>query len=74
MVRIFREANFCADGVSKWVLHHEIGYHLLKDPPPCVLHWLHMDMQGVSIIDWLNIPLFNILIVLAAASYVDQKK
>lgn len=40
--KIYREANFVAEGVANWVLHQELGYHLLLAPQyPFASSFLH---------------------------------
>lgn len=46
--RVYREANYIADGVANWALTQCIGHHLLTDPPMAIRHSLLADVAGVS--------------------------
>lgn len=46
--RIYREANFTADGVANLVISRPIGFYPLPDPPPEIGDVLLADMEGVS--------------------------
>lgn len=46
--KVFREANFEADGVANWALAQDIGVHVLSVPPVPLRGCLQADRAGVT--------------------------
>lgn len=44
--RVYREANYVANGMANWALAQRFGHHLLKDPP-AIRHLLLVDVARV---------------------------
>lgn len=51
---IYREMNEVADGISKWVVKRDVGFHMLDNPPGCVTKAIQKDNQGIGRYRWVN--------------------
>lgn len=48
LCHICREGNKVADWIANWVVHLQVGVHVLESPPAGVIILLQADIRGIS--------------------------